>query len=290
MIGVKIIALWIIILIFTSMASEYGQKAYRTGSAEILTETPEHKKKPYELRLQLESYISGYQGVYGVYFIDIKREVEFGINEKVEFYAASTVKVPLNLYLYELIEQGIVNPYETLKYTDEDYEGGTGKIKYREKGAEYTVRQLSRLSITISDNIAANMLLRKVGRKNLKEYMRMIGGKVVSDEKNISCPEDMAVYLKHLYEFYSDNETLGKELADYLSGTVFNERIPLFLPDRVKVAHKIGNWHGEYHDVGIVFSEDPYIVSVMSKNVPRKEEAFKVISDISAKIYRYMNK
>src|SRR5690554_2034840 len=47
----------------------------------------------------LKEHIAALEGHYGVYFLDISSGLEFGVNEKDEFYAASTVKIPLALYL-----------------------------------------------------------------------------------------------------------------------------------------------------------------------------------------------
>ena len=50
---------------------------------------------------------------------------------------------------------------------------------------------------------------------------------------------------------------------------------------------KIGNWPDtSYHDVGIVFSDRPYIISIMSKNID-VSEVYKVIANISKKVYDF---
>jgi beta-lactamase class A len=238
------------------------------------------------LKQGLEGYIKQFKGQYGIYYIDLERGCEFGINDSDAYIAASTVKIPINLYLYKKIEAGEVDPELEMTYTESDYEGGTGSIQYKEVGSSFTIKELSRLSIEVSDNIATNMLLRLLGRKNLKDYMRELGGCVVDDSENISCPRDMALYMRKVYEFYRSNPVLGGELMGYLQNTVFNDRIPKLLPEGLKIAHKIGNQVDALHDVGIVFTDKPYILAVMSQNVD-ESEGYDVIARISKMVYDF---
>ncbi len=245
------------------------------------------KESTGKLKSELESYIEGFEGKYGIYYYNLYDGEAFGINEEDEFTAASTIKVPLNLYLYEKIKSGNVNPDGTLRYLQQDYEGGTGIIQGENFGKKYTLTNLSELSIKNSDNIATNMLFRYLGKYNVKEYMRQKGAKVVYDDKNVSCPKDMALYMKLVYEFCEKNSTIGNGLMDSLLNTEFNDRLPALLPDTVKVAHKIGTQVKVINDVGIVFADKPYIISVMTDNI-NEDEAAQVIANISKKVFDHV--
>ncbi|NPV91368.1 MAG: serine hydrolase [Firmicutes bacterium] len=237
-----------------------------------------------ELKRDLEGYIKNYKGKYGIYYYNIATREGFGINDTDEYTAASTIKVPLNLYLYNRISSGAVDPQETLTYSREDYEGGTGDIRYEKFGKTYAIADLSKLSIEESDNVAANMLIRRLGADNLRQYMRQVGGVVVRDGENVSCPSDMGLYLRLIYEFDLKEGELGKRLMNSFLNTEFNDELPALLPKNVKVAHKIGNQVGVVNDVGIVFTSSPYILAVMSKDVS-EDEARTVIATISKMVY-----
>lgn len=245
---------------------------------------------PSEALLQMKedilAYIEGQEGQYGIYYENLSTGETFGIDEEVVFDAASTAKVPLNMYLYEKIKEGTVNPDGVLTYLQEDYEGGTGSIRYGKVGKQFTVRELSRLSITLSDNIATNMLKRYLGNYNIKKYMRELGGSVVEDEENVSTPKDMAFYMKRVYDFSREERELGGELLDSLLNTEFNDRLPALLPEDVPVAHKIGTQVRVFNDVGIVFTEEPYILSIMTRQID-EDTAADVIANISKKVYDY---
>ncbi len=250
--------------------------------------TPVAVKKDENLSLLKKSitdYTKRFKGTYGVYYINLVDGTRFGINDTSQYFAASTVKVPVNLYLFTKIQEGKIDPKMKMTYTKSDYEGGTGSIQYKSLGTRYTVRELSKLSIEVSDNVAINMIIRLLGRQNYKNFMKKLGGKVVT-ERNYSCPKDMALYMKKVYEFYQKYPTLGGELIGYLENTIFNDRIPKLLPKGTRIAHKIGNYVGALHDVGIVFTDKPYAVAIMTKNIYEKE-SYDVIASISRKVYDY---
>jgi beta-lactamase class A len=132
------------------------------------------------------------------------------------------------------------------------------------------------------------MLKRLIGgEKVYREFMKQSGGIVVDYDRNISCPKDMSLYLKMVYDFYKENEELGGELMEYLQNTAFNDRLNKLLPPNVKVAHKVGTQVRAVHDVGIIYAEKPYILSVMSKDVD-EAEAPDVIANISEKVYKFV--
>lgn len=255
-----------------------------------VTESSVKKSDPLDttaLREQLQSYLKNFPGKYGIYYSNLADDSEFGINQEDKFTAASTIKIPINLYLYEQIKSGTLDAQSKLTYTKADYEEGTGIIQDESFGKEYTLKELSRLSIENSDNIAANMLLRLLDLTKVKDFMKKSGGKIVDNEENITSPKDMGLYMKSVYDFYRNNGTLGNELMGYFTNTEFNDRLPALLPKGVKVAHKIGTQVGVINDVGIVFTNTPYVLSVLSDNVS-EDEATSVIANISRIVYQYV--
>ncbi|MCX7709515.1 MAG: class A beta-lactamase-related serine hydrolase [Clostridia bacterium] len=271
--------------------AEHGKSSVQTmkeTAAETKVAPKLNTAKTESLRKELTEYIKKFTGQYGIYYYNLDTHEAIGIGHDKEFTAASTIKVPLNLLLYEKVRAGTTNPDGTLAYLKEDYEGGTGILQNEEFGKKFVIRELSRLSITKSDNIATNMLIRYFGLSNLKAYMRQLGGKIVDETKNTSSPEDMGLYMKTIYEAYQGEEAFGKELMENLLHTDFNDRIPALLPKSVKVAHKIGTQVGVVNDVGIVFAQTPYVIAVMSNGVGEKEGS-NVIANISKKIYDFVN-
>lgn len=240
------------------------------------------------LREDLRDYLSMQAGDYGFFFIDLRSGKTTGINDRAVFYAASTFKVPMTLYVYRRVAAGDLNHAMLLEMRPEHMEGGTGSLQFSPAGTQISVAELARCAIVYSDNVAANMLLERVGRKAVKNYMTRLGGTVVKYEENETCPRDMALYMREVVRFAGDNPW-GEKLLDHLRNTIYTDRIPHPLPD-VPVAAKIGSWPitGTYNDVAYVeHPKRPYILAVFSRHTPGYGSAVRVIREVSRRIFDY---
>ena len=236
------------------------------------------------IKAKVEEFISKQSGKYGVYFIDLATGESFGINDRDEYIAASTSKLPMNVMLYTKIETGEVNFDSTLKYLKEDFEPGTGIIQNKPFGTEYTVRETSKLSIIHSDNCGINMIIRVLGIENICQYILDLGGDIYYDKRHRTSPHDLGLVTQELYRLYVNNPDLYGELINNLENTDWNDRINSLLPKDVKVAHKIGNQTRTANDVGIIFGTHPYALAVMTDNVDFGT-ACKKIGELSKMIF-----
>ncbi|PYG87100.1 beta-lactamase class A [Ruminiclostridium sufflavum DSM 19573] len=281
----------------TAQASGSTTTAPTTGAEANIVETKAHGALPRvgtaaksgrmdELEKLISDYTSKLPGKYGVTFIDLATGETVNINDKTEYIAASTSKLPINVLLYKKIEAGEINPEDKLVYKQEDLEYGTGSIIGTPFGTEYSVRETSKLSIQKSDNCGVNMLIRLLDIENVRNYIDEVGGQVHYGKTHRSCPYDMAQIAQDLYKLYLNNEEVYGELLSYMETTDWHDRIDAKLPKEVKVAHKIGNQTTTRNDVGIVFATHPYVLSVMNDNV-NIDAATKAIAELSKKIYDF---
>ena len=239
------------------------------------------------LKEELARYISKQDGRYGLYFKNIVTGAAFGINDRSEYIAASTAKLPMNLLLYKKAASDEIDLNSHLFYLQEDFEAGTGIIQNSPYGTVYTVRETARLSIVYSDNCGINMIIRLLGIDNIRRYMQELGGTVYYGSDHLSCPYDLALYAEALYRFYQEEPEIAGPLIRDLQDTQWNDRINKFLPRDVKVSHKIGNYVGVCNDVGIVFAAEPYVLAVMSDGVDQVV-ASDVIGELSKRIYDHV--
>ena len=237
-----------------------------------------------EIKAKAEDFICKQSGKSGVYFIDLATGEYFGINDRDEYIAASTTKLPMNLFLYTKIESGEVDLESKLKYLKEDFEAGTGIIQNQPFGTEYTVRETSRLSIIHSDNCSINMIIRVLGIENICNYILDLGGDIYYDDRHRTSPHDLGLVTQELYRLYLNNPELYGEMIYNLENTDWEDRISAKLPAEVKVAHKIGNQVRTANDVGIVFASHPFVLAVMTKDVDFGTACNK-IADLSKMIY-----
>lgn len=226
------------------------------------------------LQKQLENYISTRPGKVSVYVKDLATGKTLDIESDKVYVAASTIKMPLILYVYELAAQGKIDLEAKLTYTQEYYAQGTGILQGEPFGGQYTIRELSRLSLEYSDNVAWKMLLSFVGRDNLTAYEKSLGAEATGGDNGlfITTPEDMGRYLDRLLVFSKEKPEYGNEVLHYMANSIFSEGIPQDLPEGMIVAHKMGALNDKFHDVGIVFGKRPYIITIFT------DEAWEAVS------------
>lgn len=244
-----------------------------------------------KLSVDLQKYISTRPGKISVYVKDLKTGNTLNLGSNQVYVAASTIKMPLILYVYELAAQGIINLDTKLTYTTEYYAQGTGIMQGKPFGGQYTLRELSRLSMEYSDNVAWKMLLAYIGQDNLTKYEKSLGAKATGGEKGlyITTPEDMGIYLERLITFSKEKPKYGNEVLYYMENSIFSEGIPQDLPKDAVVAHKMGALNDKFHDVGIVLSERPYIITIFTDD-GWEEVSLKTLADISKMVYEFQIK
>ncbi|MCB2290012.1 class A beta-lactamase-related serine hydrolase [Clostridium sp. CS001] len=242
------------------------------------------EKSKLENLVSLEKQIRGYLGdnvnKFGLIYYDINSKKSIEINADNQFSAASTIKVPINMLMYDMIQEKKIDINEKLKYEDVDFEEGAGVLQGSDLSNPIAIKTLSDYSIRYSDNIAINMILRKVGDKNRYNFIESVVGHPIIHEGNNITPRDSFKILERLYLNPKNNEYYAT-LIETMKKTEFHDRIDKYIPQEV-VAHKIGDYAEYVNDIGIVFKKNPYILVVFTKDIP---DANEVIGQVSKIIY-----
>lgn len=205
------------------------------------------------------------------YFSFLYKDIYTGFtvsyNADAPIFTASSIKAPAMIYLYEMASLGKVDLSEQLVYDGRFYSGGSGLLKDKEKGTSYDIDTLISYAILASDNIAYAMLMNKYGRENVHNFWISHGTKNIFTYDTIwgeTCANDASIYMTELYNFYKTNDTYGAKLMDYFKKAEWKI---LTNKEGVHNTANKGGWSNEYfHDIGIVFEENPYILVVMSKS------------------------
>lgn len=165
---------------------------------------------------------------------------------------------------------------------------GTGILQGEPFGGQYTIRELSRLSMEYSDNVAWKMLLDFMGQDKLTAYEKSLGAKATGGDNGlyITTPEDMGIYLERLLNFSEEKPEYGNEVLHYMANSIFSEGIPQDLPDDIVVAHKMGALNDKFHDVGIVFGNRPYIIAIFTDEA-WEEVSLQTLADVSRIVYNF---
>ena len=107
--------------------------------------------------------------------------------------------------------------------------------------------------------------------------------------ENYICAKDIAILLEKMYNKELIDEKSSEEMINILKNQRLNGKIPFFIQSikpKVEIAHKTGEDTNITHDVGIVFTDEPFILCFCGNNVnvPVYE---RLMQDITYDLYKY---
>lgn len=241
-----------------------------------------------EIKLSIRTLENLYNQSYNYFsfkYTDIYTGFTISYNDKQEIFAASTIKAPMAMYVYEQAEQGLIDLNEQLTYTSFYYNTGSGILKNRKFNQNYTVRELISYAIIHSDNAAHNMLMDRYGRANMYNFWNAKGTSSIFKQYSnwgVINANDATIYLKELYDYYNTDTELSNELMKNFTDVVFK---PLSNKDGKKNTANKAGWSGSaFHDTAIIFDDNPYILVVLS-NVGYSTYLFDLTSEVIGNIH-----
>ncbi len=172
----------------------------------------------------------------------------------------SVFKLPLALTVLHHVEQGTLSLDQPVRFLPQDrilpHVYSPLQEKYPDAGVDVPLRELLRLTVSLSDNVAADILLRLVGGpKTVNTYIGSLGisGFHLQDNEAVLHHEVSAQYRNwfepagavQLLRRINDNSPLTREHTNLLVAWMTPaDRTPGLdgdLPDGVQVAHKSGH-------------------------------------------------
>lgn len=218
------------------------------------------------LILELEAFFSSQDMLFSFLYQDLYTGFTVSYNEESSIFTASTIKAPAMIYFYEQASLGRINLDEKLLYDGSFYSEGSGVLKTKEKGTSYSVLELIQYAIHDSDNIAYAMLMNRYGREEILKFWQDKGTKNIFTLDTIwgvTSARDAAIYMRELYQFYLNDDVYGEQLMNYFKEAEW--KMITNMEGEFNTANK-GGWSNQtFHDVAIVFEENPYILVVMSE-------------------------
>ncbi|MDU8887228.1 serine hydrolase [Yeosuana sp. MJ-SS3] len=276
-----------------------------------------HFKKE-KLFNHVQTQINAIHGDVAVAFLDLSDPTDsLYINANETFHAASTMKVPVMIELFKQQEEGTINLNDSILLINEfksivdgspyrmDIADDSDDVIYNKINTSVALKDLMYSMITVSSNLATNVLIELVDAKNVTATMRNLGAEKikvlrgVEDQKaydlglsNMTTARDLLIIFEAIATNKSGSQGNCKAMIDILKDQRFNEIIPYYLPKEVEVAHKTGSISGVHHDAGIIYLPNgkSYILVVLSKNLADFEKGTQQLAEISRTIYDYMTK
>ncbi|MEW6400324.1 MAG: serine hydrolase [Chloroflexota bacterium] len=263
---------------------------------------------------ELEDFIVAQTGKsISVAFHDLETGMEYLCRADESFHAASTMKVAVMAEVFHQAQQGklsleqqipVINSFPSLaagnpfsNFVEDDSETSL----YERVGQAEQIRELTRLMIVRSSNLATNILIQHVGAANVRSFLDELSvkGLVV-----LRGPEDNAAFrqclnnaatahglmqlLLAIAEGRVASKQASEEMIRILLRQEFKDGVGPGVPGDVLVASKSG-WTGDFfHDAGIVFppKREPYVLAIMTKGYPDEPSAREAMKTISSVVYR----
>lgn len=220
-------------------------------------------------------------------YVELKHNFEYSYNVDKVYYAASTIKALDALYIYTKAASGEVNLDDTMLYTSKYNLASSYYMSKHRYGERISIRDLVKYAITRSDNRAHQMLVDYIGFRQLKEYGLSLGATktLAGDIFGSINVDDAVIYWQEINRFINSNPELGAELKSYFAEADQNY---LAMPENnISAIHKYGEYENYYHEIGIVYDENPYIIAILTTEGRAQFE--KIIKDINVKIYELNN-
>jgi beta-lactamase class A len=268
------------------------------------------------LKSEINEYLSEQEGTFSVWFQHLQDEDQhLTINEDTLFHAASTMKTPVMIEIFNRVEQGELSLDDSVEVENKFYsivDGSEFQMTLSpdsndpiEKmvGEMATIWDLNHAMITYSSNLATNILIKLVGAEETTQTMRELGAdrikvlRGVEDLKafekglsNRTTAKDLGIILEHLATGTAVNPEMDQQMIEVLKDQYYRDIVPATLPDEVVVANKTGSITGVEHDSAIVYLPDgsSYVLIFLSKNLPENVEGREIGANVSKMIYDYL--
>lgn len=236
---------------------------------------------------------------------------EILIDPDTVYHAASTMKVPVMIELFRQVDaktislddtvvvsnvfHSIVDGSEFTLATSVDGDGAA----HRALGKPMSYRDLCEAMITISSNLATNVLMEKLGVEKIRATVTRLkapGMKVlrgVEDQKafdkgmsNETTARALMTLMTAIGNGTAASQASCDQMVAILKRQTFNAGIPAGVPKDVAVAHKTGTITKIHHDAAIVYAPQPYVLVIMTRGMADETKSDLLIAEISKIIVR----
>ncbi|OJV13884.1 MAG: hypothetical protein BGO27_08315 [Alphaproteobacteria bacterium 33-17] len=148
----------------------------------------------------------------GFHAMDLDSGRSIGYRNNESFIMASTVKVPVSIYLMNQVDEGNIDLAKMIYIDKSDLVPGSGKIGYflTHDGLAISNANLLELMMAISDNTATDLIIRQLGMNNIAKFFNSYPD--ISLKHNIMQLFDIYYNLNH-----KSDKSLFEQIAEYRS-------------------------------------------------------------------------
>ncbi|MBI1750878.1 MAG: serine hydrolase [Acidobacteria bacterium] len=233
------------------------------------------------------------------------------LQSELSMHAASTMKIPVMIELFAQARTGkfrlddelsVKNEFKSIvdgsSYQLDSADDSDAEV-YALIGKTMTLRQLCEKMITVSSNLATNLLIEKLGVEKIQQRVRFLeadGMKVLrglEDGKafragmiNTTTARALLTLLEKIAQKRAGGPRDCEAMIEILKRQKFNDGIPAGLPPGTVVAHKTGEITKINHDAAIAYATRPFVLVVLVRGIEDKKKSDALIDAITRILYR----
>lgn len=259
------------------------------------------------LQEKIEAVISEYpDATVAVAIRDASTQTTLDILPDRPFHAASTMKVPVQIEAWRRVRDTSLSLDSTLEVknsfrsivdgTPYRIEEDSDDAIYERLGERMTISDLIYQMITVSSNLATNLLIDFLEAETVQEMVNSLGApgmqvlRGVEDLKafelglsNSTTASALATLLEAIRQGKAVSPAADSSMVEVLVDQAFNEMIPAGLPSDVLVAHKTGQITRIHHDAAIVYppNSPPYVLVILIEGLEDDAESATLGAEIA---------
>jgi beta-lactamase class A len=260
---------------------------------------------------QIQKRIADSHADVGVAFRTLDGKTEWFYHADDAFHAASTMKVPVMIELYRQVQTGKFKLSDPLTINNQFHsivDGSPYKLDptddsetdlYKAEGQTRTLTELCELMITVSSNLATNLIIEKLGVENIRATVHSLNAdgmhvlRGVEDHQafekglnNITTARALQILLTSIADNAAAGRDASLQMLAILERQRFNEGIPAGLPPGTKVAHKTGEITKIHHDAAIVYAPRPFVLVILVRGLPNIKDSSALMADITRLLFQ----
>jgi beta-lactamase class A len=267
-----------------------------------------------DVRAGLESLIRNSGADVAIAYRTLDRRDALFIRADVDYHAASTMKVPVLVELFRQGRAGLLSLDDQIPIRNEFHSIVDGSVfqldtgdasdatVVRNLGGRMSYRALAEEMITVSSNFATNLVIERLGPKNVQAATNALGAdgmhvvRGVEDNKafeqgmnNTTTARALLTLLEAIATGRAVDRRASDEMVAILKRQKFNDRIPAGLPAGVPVAHKTGEITRIQHDAAIVYGPRPFVLVVLIRGLEEAKKGAGLAPAVARMLYQAAN-
>lgn len=236
----------------------------------------------------------------GMFFVDMDTGNYLNLNGDKVYATASIIKLPILIAFFQDVDAGKIKLDETLVMTRDVVVGGSGEMQDRPIGSKYSALETATKMITISDNTATNMIIKRMGGiQVLNQRFRSWGLQKTAIRNwlpdlrgtNTTTARELIKVLALLDQQKLLSPRSQAQALSILKQVKNRSLLPVGLRQGATIAHKTGDIGFLLGDAGIIQMPNGkhYLAAVLVESAYDDPAARDFIQDVSRIVYSYLD-